>query len=68
MAQARINVQHHVNLATSPSFSNDVKEDQYTAAQSYKKCYCTGKLQPGMMSKSSSHILEKHKKRNYILV
>ncbi len=33
MAQALINAQHPVNLATLPSFSNDVKEDQCTATQ-----------------------------------
>jgi hypothetical protein len=35
--QALINVQHQVNLATLPSFSNEVKEDQYTAAQWLQK-------------------------------
>jgi hypothetical protein len=37
MAQALINAQHQVNLATLPSFSNEVKEYQYTAAQWLKK-------------------------------
>jgi hypothetical protein len=29
--------QHQVNLATLPSFSNEVKEDQYTVAQWLQK-------------------------------
>jgi hypothetical protein len=37
MAQASINAQHQVNLATLPAFSNNVKEDQYTAAQLQQK-------------------------------
>jgi hypothetical protein len=37
MAQALINAQHQVNLATLPAFSNNVKEDQYTAAQWLQK-------------------------------
>jgi hypothetical protein len=37
MSQALINAQHQVNLATLPSFSNEVKEDQYTAAQWLQK-------------------------------
>ena len=37
MAQALINAQHQVNLATLPAFSNSVKEDQYTAAQWLQK-------------------------------
>jgi nitrogen fixation protein FixH len=53
MAQTLINAQHQVNLATVASFSNEVKENQYTAAQCFIKCYYTGKLQPGLMSKSS---------------
>ncbi len=37
MAQGVINTQHQVNMATLPSFSNTVKEDQYTAAQLLQK-------------------------------
>ena len=37
MAQELINAQHQVNLATLPAFSNDVKEDKYTAAQWLQK-------------------------------
>jgi hypothetical protein len=37
MAQALINAQNQVNLATLPSFSNEVKEDLYTAAQWLQK-------------------------------
>ncbi len=37
MEQALINAQHQVNLATLPAFSNNVKEDQYTAAQWLQK-------------------------------
>jgi TPR repeat protein len=37
MAQALINAQHQVNLATLPAFSNSVKDDQYTAAQWLQK-------------------------------
>jgi hypothetical protein len=33
MAQALVNAQHQVNLAALPSFSDNVKEDKYTAAQ-----------------------------------
>jgi hypothetical protein len=33
MAQALINAQHQVNLATLPAFSKNVKEDQYSPAQ-----------------------------------
>jgi hypothetical protein len=32
-----INVQRQVNLATLPAFSNDKKEDEYTAAQWLQK-------------------------------
>ncbi len=37
MAQALINAQHKVNLAALPSFSDNVKEDKYTAAQWLQK-------------------------------
>ena len=37
MAQALINAQHQVNLAALPSFSDNVKEDKYTAAQWLQK-------------------------------
>jgi hypothetical protein len=37
MAKALINAQHQVNPATLHSFSNEVKEDQYTAAQWLQK-------------------------------
>jgi hypothetical protein len=37
MAKALINAQHQGNLATLPSFSNKVKEDQYAAAQWLQK-------------------------------
>ena len=37
MAQALINAQHQVNLATLPAFSNNEKEDNYTAAQWLQK-------------------------------
>jgi hypothetical protein len=37
MAQALINAQHQVNLATLPAFSNNVKEDQYKGAQWLQK-------------------------------
>ena len=37
MAQALINAQHQVNLATLPAFSNNEKEDKYTAAQWLQK-------------------------------
>jgi hypothetical protein len=37
MAQALIDAQHQVNLTTLPSFSNEVKEDQYTGAHWLQK-------------------------------
>ncbi len=37
MAQALINAQHQVNLAVLPSFSDNVKEDKYRAAQWLQK-------------------------------
>ena len=37
MAQALVNAQHQVNLAALPSFSDNVKEDKYTAAQWLQK-------------------------------
>jgi hypothetical protein len=37
MAQALINAQHQVNLAALPSFSDNVKEDKYTASQWLQK-------------------------------
>jgi hypothetical protein len=37
MAQALIDAQQQVNLATLPSFSNKVKEDQYTPVQWLQK-------------------------------
>jgi hypothetical protein len=53
MAQALSNAQQQVNLATLPSFSNKVKEDQYTPTQWLQKCYCTDRLHDGTMNKSS---------------
>ena len=37
MAQALVNAQHQVNLAALPSFSDNAKEDKYTAAQWLQK-------------------------------
>jgi hypothetical protein len=37
MAQALVNAQHQVNLAALPSFSDNVKEDKYIAAQWLQK-------------------------------
>jgi hypothetical protein len=37
MAQALVNAQHQVNLAALPSFSDNFKEDKYTAAQWLQK-------------------------------
>jgi hypothetical protein len=37
MAQPLINAKCQVNLATLPAFSNNVKDDQYTAAQWLQK-------------------------------
>jgi hypothetical protein len=39
MAQPLKNAQHQVILATLPSFSNEVKEEQYTAAQWLQKVF-----------------------------